>query len=383
MKENVIILTGSFGEGHKQVAQSIVKTIEQYQPLMNVQEIDFISWSHPLLSKCIANGFVFGVKTFPKLYGHLYQESNHEMDNVNWIKKLVHLESKKMALLIEETKPSAIVCALPYLSNIIASINVNKIPVVTVITDYAAHSAWIHPSVDLYLVGSKQVQQQLIDKGVSLEKIKCTGIPVKPDFIKNHSKNQIASKNKLKLNLPTLLIMGGGYGMIQGNAIVQMIREFTQVKLQIVIICGYNEKMKQQIKKGLKDSKHSILILGYVENVYEYMNLADLIVTKSGGVTVSEALVSSLPMLLISPIPGQEQKNAAYLVNQGAAVLATDTFEAKEQLKFLLLNPVYLKIMKNSAKAIAAPEAAVHIIHEVHSLIKNRSESITQRSEAI
>jgi processive 1,2-diacylglycerol beta-glucosyltransferase len=255
--------------------------------------------------------------------------------------------------LLQEVQPSVVVSTFPFAAGVMSKLKgcgLTHIPTVTIITDYTDHSYWIHPDTDQYIVGSSLVRQALNRHGIADSKIADTGIPIKSQFYGYHSRQALSEKYGLDFDLPTIMVMGGGNGMIRDG--LSTFRELDALPqpVQLIIVCGHNEKLRLQLKEELKDSKHRIHLTGYIDYVHELMAISDFILTKPGGITISEAMAMNLPMLLYSPLPGQEQDNAQFLVQAGVAIQAENHADLRKKLSQLLNTPRFLISMKENVK---------------------------------
>ncbi|MDP4085518.1 MAG: glycosyltransferase [Bacillota bacterium] len=373
-KGKILILSGRFGEGHLQAANAIKEAAGIEAPNVETIVLDFFEWAYPSLFPISHYVYMKGIKTFPQVYGFIYQKTYR--DNV-FSKKLNSLFSigiGKMLSLLQSEKPSVVVSTYPFTSSIISKLKeygLTNIPLVTVITDHTHHSYWLHPNTDQFIVGSNEIKEKLIKLGIPSHIISCTGIPIRKRFLENRNHGDLFKKYDLHPKLPTVLIMGGGEGLIGKGILNSKELEEYPKKLQLLILCGHNEKLRQQLKSELLFSKHSITILGYTDHVDELMALSDIIVTKPGGVTTSEALAMELPMLLFKPLPGQEKDNAQYLVNAGVAVQAKDSSELFYELSKMLENPMILARMKENAGMIQTKQAAFNALGVIHQSMLN------------
>jgi len=254
-----------------------------------------------------------------------------------------------------------VVSTFPFAAGILSKLKeygLTNVPLVTVITDHSTHSYWIHPFTDHYIVGSNGVRQELIQQGISGEQITCTGIPIRTKFLQPLKREALIQKHGLHPDLPTILIMGGGEGLIGEELLNTDTLDALPFKAQFMILCGHNEKLRNQLEDRLYSSKHHILLFGYIEHVQELMAISDLIVTKPGGVTTSEAIAMELPMILYKPLPGQEQENALFLTKSGVAVKVNDTSELMTSISNVLDNSAVVLRMRKNAKSLNRKEAA-------------------------
>ncbi|KHD86489.1 1,2-diacylglycerol 3-glucosyltransferase [Bacillus ginsengihumi] len=360
-KDNVLILTGSFGEGHVQAAHAIKQAINIRSPKTEATIVDFMEWVHPNLYPLSHYVYMKSLKTCPHIYGYMYEKTYDQSVFSKTINTLLSGGMKKALQMLKMVQPSVIVSTYPFASSVISKLKeygLITIPLVTVITDYSYHSSWLHPYTDHYLVGSYNMRQKLIRLGISGSKISCTGIPIKPSFLKQRKKEDILKKYHFRPDLPTVLIMGGGDGMM-GNGILETEKlNDIPFPVQFIIICGHNEKLRVRLNKQLISSKHIFHIKGYIDYVHDVMAVSDVMITKPGGVTTAEALAMELPMILYKPLPGQEEDNARFLIHSGVAVQAEDGREVIEQITCLLSNQRELEAMKVQTRQIQNKESA-------------------------
>jgi processive 1,2-diacylglycerol beta-glucosyltransferase len=255
------------------------------------------------------------------------------------------------------------------------------VPTATVITDHTDHSYWIHPQTDRYIVGSERVKKALIAQGVASSAIAVTGIPVRSEFAREWNRQTLMDKHGLRADLPIVLVMGGGDGFIDKN-LLRLIRDDRfAADMQFVVVCGRNRKLYETLERELADVGNRVKLHGFVPFVSELMAAADLLITKPGGLTTAEALAVGLPMLLYRPLPGQEEDNAAYLTEVGAAVLAASESELVYRLKWLLNHPEQLAEMRRRAQRLETKTAAFRALDAI-TQIQNPVFAVTFKSDS-
>jgi len=360
-KEKVLILTGNYGDGHIQVAQALNDAIQMRYPSLEPVIFDFMEWVHPYSNQFSRFIYLQGVKKFPSIYGYIYQKTRKVNKLSNVMKTILSTGVGRMLRLIEEVQPTVVVSTFPLAAAVMSklkSLGLTNIPSVTTITDHTDHSCWVYPFTDQYIVGSSIVRDSLITLGVEENQIAQTGIPIRQPFSQSYQREEIFEQFGLDPHIPTLLVMGGGCGMIgDGNSTIQEI-DASPNPIQLIIVCGHNEKLRMQLQEKLKGSKHRILLTGYIDYVHELMAISDLMITKPGGVTTFEAIAMELPMLLYKPIPGQEQDNAKFLVRSGVAVQAETDQDLVHHLSGLLNNGELLQQMREKSKQFHPKESA-------------------------
>nr|WP_248733348.1 glycosyltransferase [Neobacillus rhizosphaerae] len=352
-KDKILILSASFGDGHKQVANALSEAVQFTLPNVEPIILDIMEWLHPNLFPVSHYFYSRVIKRFPRVYSYLYNRTRERNPFSVKLNSFFTLGMGSMLDIIEEIQPSVVVSTYPFAAGIMSKLKENglvNIPAVTIITDYTDHSYWIHPFTDQYIVGSKQVKDRLISHGVESHKIKHTGIPVRKKFVTTQSRECLAKKYNLNSNHFTLLIMGGGEGLIGKGISTFRALEKLSSPIQIIIVCGRNKNLKNQLGEKLSRSKHHILLLGYSENVNELMALSDLMISKPGGVTTSEAMAMELPLLVYHPLPGQEEDNANFLVESGLAMQAENDHDLIGKIESLIMDSKPLYRMKQRSR---------------------------------
>ncbi|MBU8918419.1 glycosyltransferase [Bacillus sp. FJAT-29953] len=361
-KEKILILTGNYGDGHIQVANALNEAIQIRFPDLEPVVFDFMEWVHPYSNQVSRFIYLQGVKKFPQVYGYIYQKTRRVNTFSKMMKTILSTGLGRMKKLLEEVEPTVVVSTFPLAAAVMSklkSFGLTDIPTVTTITDHTDHSCWIYPYTDQYIVGSKLVRDALISLGVEKKRIAHTGIPIRQQFSQTFKREEICEKYGLDPQMPTVLVMGGGCGMIgDGSSTIQEFDALPQ-PIQLIVVCGHNEKLRLQLKEKLKNSKHRIHLTGYIDYVHELMAISDLMITKPGGVTTFEAIAMELPMLLYKPIPGQEQDNAKFLVRSGVAVQAKTDRDLTNQLSKLLSTPKLLHQMRESSKQFHPKESSI------------------------
>ncbi|WP_035101099.1 MGDG synthase family glycosyltransferase [Aneurinibacillus terranovensis] len=354
--KRILILTENFGDGHSKVAQAISEAVGMRFPDGEPVVFEFLKEINPVAYKMIRFWFFLIVKKFPLLYGWLYNATGKVSDSSFFDLMIIKfIGVYKIQKMLTDIQPSVVVSTCPLAANIMSKLKEMgriKIPIITVITDHTDHHYWISPYTDRYLVGSDYVRQSLLHIGIPDSKISVTGIPIRSEFNTVYNKHLLVRKYNLDPSLPVVLVMGGGDGII-GRELSQLI-EFNSLtkKINLIIVCGHNETLRKKLVRESKYSKHHVLITGYVNCISEFMAISDLMITKPGGVTTSEAISSQLPMLLYKPIPGQEVDNANFLVRSGVAIQAYDGKDLIGLLQEILVKPAVLFYMKRNAKEL-------------------------------
>lgn len=365
-RERILILSGSLGEGHMQAARAIVEASSLYKPNVTVKVVDLMAWIHPRMHVIERYCFMQWVKHFPALYGYLYQKTRADNPLTYLLKQFRTSSLQRLCKLIQDVNPSVLVSTFPPASAAISMLKekgLTELRSVTVITDHSDHSYWIHPYTDLYLVGSEEVHSALIRKGVSDKKIAITGIPVRPFHTQVSNKQRLREKFGIDPSSFVVLVMGGGWGMIDNTFIEQLQSKELLPHVQFIIICGRNVKMMHRMHEALH-GKDNVQLKGFVEGIHEWMAVSDLLITKPGGLTTSEALAQQLPMLLFEPQLGQERDNAKYLIRKGVA-MPCEVEMLQSELNEMVQHPELLQQMREKAGECRQQDSASRAVTQI------------------
>ncbi|WP_404332551.1 glycosyltransferase [Mesobacillus maritimus] len=321
--------------GHHHAANALMEGIHHHCPEIKCEKVDILSYSYGKTESLVSNIYLHWIQTLPSLYNAIYKMSvckNREKPKQYRLYEVLFLSFMKR--LVNEKTPDLIVCthALPaYMLNYLKREIGLSIPVINVYTDYFIHRFWGIEEIDFHFVASQQMKQFLIKKGVEEERIFITGIPV-------HSKIRKSCVQPLqnKKNVPTVLIAGGNLGV---GAIEELIQKVARLKppyqLRFIVLCGKNQRLYEKLKSM---GETNISPYSYI-NCMEKMNLlydrVDAIITKPGGVTISECLFKRKPIFIYNALPGQEKVNLEELLDSGL-VYQLDQERIQEQIVTVL-----------------------------------------------
>ncbi|MEK8131194.1 glycosyltransferase [Paenibacillus filicis] len=356
-KLRALILTGDLGDGHRQAARALAEVCGTSEaPSVQAEVVDYMQEVYALLHPVMKYGFLKGVEKLPFLYGYVYRKSRYRVHKSLLSRTFLRLGRSKLQELVEARKPDLIICTFPLAAAAVSSLKSEGrclVPLVTVITDYADHSLWIQPHTDLFLVGSDGVARALEGRGIAAAAICVTGIPVRTSFFESGDRATCRKRLGLDPARQVVLVMGGGWGLMteETRALIRSPR--VRESMQLIFLCGSNESAKRLLEKELAEypGPH-VRILGFVDDIHLWMGAADLLLTKPGGLTTSEAIASRLPMLLYKPIPGQEEENARMLGQAGVAILASKKQSLLDQLLALTADEPGLAAMRLQAEAL-------------------------------
>ena len=359
--KKVIIFYASYGGGHLNAAKSIQECIINNYKDIDVELIDCMKYVNITIEKITTAAYREMAKKAPWAWGRIYNDSQKG--------PLAHISSRsnkimaiKLLKLLREKTPDLIITTHPFGSQMCSYLKrKGKITakIATIMTDFSPHDQWLVGSdfTDYFFVAHDKMKDYLISKNIPEEKIFATGIPISSRFLKQYNKEEILKEFDLQKDKKTILFFGGGefgLGKTQTVEIFEsLIRDFND--LQIIAISGKNPKMKESFNNIVQkyNKENSVKILEYTNQVPELMSISDLVVSKPGGLTTSESLVSNLPMIIINPIPGQEEENAEFLESHGVGIWIRKHVSHDEIFKEIFSTPEKLQQMKENTSKLA------------------------------
>lgn len=362
-KKRVLLLYISVNSGHQKAALAIEKALNLLDPEVEILNVNSFNYTNPLVEKVINRTYLSVIKNRPEVWEYLY-DNPKVFRSLGKLRDLIHrFNSGKLKTLLDEFKPDVIACTQAFPCGMIADYKASfglDLPLIGVLTDCYPHSYWFFDSVDYYIVNSETATSKLVEHGIPREKIKIYGIPIDSKFADNVDSDAVRKKLGLDVKKPTVLIMGGGQGL---GPIAELVNELSRISrpLQMIVIAGSNKRLFDWLERRRHSLKIKTVVYGFTNEIDELMSVSTLMVTKPGGLTISEALSKQLPIIILNPIPGQEAKNAEYLLNEGAAVKADNAADAALLTDMLLGHRSKLEQMRGNAQRIAKPSSSVDI----------------------
>ncbi len=364
----VLNATVTAGGGHVAAAAALDEAWKAFRPEDTVQTVDLVKFFSPLHRKLVSDGYVSLVNHAPELWGMMFAKT----DSPELARRINRIKAKfpsKSRLLfgrhLKAFRPDVVLCTHYLPLETLAWLRRKKdgpTPfAVSIVTDFEAHALWMEPCVDLYCVAAEETRARLIARGAPADRIVATGIPISASFSARPDAKAVRKQLGLRDDLPLLLVLSGGFGMGPVGDIVSHLND-VQRSFQVVVVTGRNEELRRDL--AARDWTHPTRVLGYARNMHELMAVADLIVSKPGGLTTSEALAIGKPLFILNPIPGQEAANSDFLLEHGAAAKANRVEDLSYRLD-QLLGSRKLAEMAKAAKALGRPAAARDICAEV------------------
>jgi processive 1,2-diacylglycerol beta-glucosyltransferase len=373
--KRIAILTLGIGSGHVRASSVIARTLEEGGADVDVHVFDAINYAQPWFRWLYVYPYWWMLRYARKLWGRLYERrhrKNHRGTAPRWVfrwgcrKVLRELRDFAPHLLIVTEIAAAEIAALGKREGRLSA------PLLAVQTDFQTEPPWVQPEIDFYCVGSEEARSQLIAWGISPHRILVCGIPIDPVFALPHDKPQILRSLGLAPERPVILVMAGGMGPAPLDEVVLSLQR-CGLSLQVIAVAGHDQEMGARLKSLRGKVALDLRTLGWIENVPELMAAADLLVTKPGGLSTSEALAAGLPMVLTHPIPGPEERHARHLVRHGVALNARSSEEIPQLVLPLLHNAEMRAEMARRAKELARPDAAYAVAQVGRALLEKAS----------
>lgn len=386
----ILILSATTGGGHMSAAYALKNYITSVDGASEVNIIDTIQVISPTLNKAVTGGYVYLATKTPKMYGGIYKIADKDTSLNKAVTLASSQISKKLLPIIERFNPDTIITTHAFATEMVSILKSDgdiDIPIISIITDFAPHKTYLNDVVDAYIVSSCEMVEDMVERGIQREKIYPFGIPVKQEFYEDIPRREILEEEGLDPDLRTVLIMAGSFGVTDVLKIYHNIVS-SEADFQIILITGRNEKLYETFDRYLsktifqnalieeynnehllktvrkprkpKPSKPTKLLY-YTEEIPKYMHISDIIVTKPGGLTVSEAIAAGLPIAAYKPIPGQEEQNADFLVSKNMAVRLIKGKECTNMITYLLGDNTFLADMRESIKSYSKGNSSENI----------------------
>ena len=365
------ILSCNYGGGHKRVAETVAAEWSA-RTGGRAEIVDYFArFVHPVFDALTKFSYIQSVRRAPGLYGLFYRLTGEIRPDSATQKFINRMGMDRLERYLAEESPDAVCCVHCTPAGTMSDLRLagrSTVPCLTVITDYVTHSQWIHPAVDRYCVPNDTVRDGLAARGIPAERIVVSGLPVERKFLKELDRGALRRQYGLRPDVPVVLVMAGAYAMLGG--VLDVTRALAQFArpIQVLVVCGYDRRLEDQVRARAAGSPHPFHVVGYVDTVEELMTMSDVLVTKAGGVTVSEALVKRLPMLIYRPIPGQEEGNTRFLLAHGVALAPRTPAQLVAHLDQLLGDPARLAAMAEAAGSLGRPDAAEVVTAELAGL---------------
>lgn len=369
-----MFLSASVGEGHTAAAQAVSSALLERRPYAKCEVVDSYRYASNVFHRVASNGYIGIVKMLPQLYKYVYDQAERATKVSAFKTWLHHYTAVNLRQFVAELQPDVVVCTHAFPCGVMSEYKrefADAPPVVGVVTDFVVHPFWIHRNIDKYAVATAAMRQTLVSRGVLPQRVMVTGIPIDCRFARTTTKRRARQLIGVPADTTTILLMGGGLGIGPLEKALVAIARLDHA-VQTVVVVGKNKALERRLHDVAKQLHHRITIVGFIQNVYDYMRAADVLVSKPGGMTSSEALVAELPFIMLRPLPGQEERNTRYLEDRGVGIRVERSSELTGALAKLLASPALLERMRRNARWLAHPEAAATVAGVIENLYDRR-----------
>jgi processive 1,2-diacylglycerol beta-glucosyltransferase len=378
------------GAGHLAAAAALEEAWRTARPRDLVENLDLLAFASVFQKKLFSDAYVKVASKVPELWGLVFDKTDDPkvVRGLTRLRRLLPSRSRhRLSRLVRQTRPDVVLCTHPLPLETLGNLKEESVSpaldvpstrsrasrfshakpfVVSVVTDFEAHAFWMEPRVDLYCVAADETKARLVARGARANDVVSTGIPISAKFSIRASARTVRKEWGLRNDLPVVLVLSGGFGMGPvGKILVEL--DKAQTRFQVLVVCGRNERLRREL--SARDSGRPTQVVGFTTEMHKLMEVSDLIVSKSGGLTASEALASGTPLLILNPIPGQETANSDFLLEHGAAAKVNRIEDLPYRVEHLLGSKKLIE-MTRSARALGRPDAAKAVCREVLSRLE-------------
>ncbi len=368
--QRILVLSVSAGAGHTRAAEALCAEARANFPGVEARHVDVMTLVPASFRRLYADSYIRIVERHPSVWAYLYHASDRMPRDALFAKArraVERLNTRQLRETIRDFSPDHLICTHFLPAELLAhEIRRGRIaaPVWVQVTDFDLHRLWVQPGMRGYFAASEEIAFRMAARGIAPENVFATGIPIMPAFAQRLDRAECARELGVDPAKTTLLVMTGGAGLAGGAALIERLAALPG-DFQIVALAGRNERLLADYRKLAAANPGRLFPLGFTTAIERVMATADLAVTKPGGLTVSECLALGLPMLLAAPIPGQEERNADYLAEQGVALKAPDMIALEYKAARLLRHPEELRRLRANMRGLGRPGAAADVLNRV------------------
>ena len=372
--KKILLISTSAGTGHVRAAEAIKAALESVDSDIRIPTIDCLRYTPITFRKLYAGSYMSMMRRAPFLWGFLYSQSDRQSPDgsaAKFRRFVQKINTRAMIRYIRDEAPDHILCTHFLPAEVLSKLKARHAfhaSLSTVVTDYDIHTFWVHENTDRYYVANDEVKWILQQKGIPADRIAVTGIPVHPLFTETGNGAGLISRLSLDPDVLTVLVTSGGYGVGPIEDGIKAIMGAAK-PLQVLVVAGRNKRLERRLSRLRPPDGVKLISFGYVDNMHELMDMADIAVTKAGGLTSAECLAKGLPMLIVSAIPGQEERNSDFLLEAGAALRVRSPESLAYKLRFLAQDCDRLQGMKDATRRVGSPNSARIIAEDLLSFI--------------
>jgi processive 1,2-diacylglycerol beta-glucosyltransferase len=358
---SVMVLSAAAATGHLRPADALVSAFQARG--VSARHIEVLRYTNPFFRRIYSDLYVELMTRGPDLLGWLYKTFDRPWQFQKRRLALDRLNTGPLVKLIMERNPDLALCTHFLPAEMLLYLRKKKIfeiPIGVVVTDFDAHAMWILRDVDWYFVACEETKAYLVALGIPPKTIFVTGIPIDPIFGVEKSKRETRLRLGLDPHKTTLLVSAGGYGVGPVESLARAIDE-VQHPIQIVVICGRNKRLEDHLK-SLPPLRHAMKVVGFTTEMDRWMAASDVLVGKAGGLTSSEALARGLVLVIVNPIPGQEERNSDHFLEEGVGIRCNNLPALAYKIDTLLADRGRFMRMQQAVRRMARPHAAPEVV---------------------
>ena len=359
MKKRVLIISTSAGTGHVAAGTALQKAFQADPRVEEVRHEDALDFTNKLFRDFYSKLYETLIHTAPAFLGWFYKNSDEPWKNDAVRLRLDRLNTGPLITFIHDFEPDIIVCTHFMPAGIISHLIRNRkldTHLSIVVTDFAFHAMWLSRAFHRYFVALDETKAHLEALGLPEKRITVSGIPIDPSFGENIDRAAVRRRYKLDPERTTLLVSAGALGVGPAEDVVTRLKQLEH-EAQAIVICGKSDQLRKKIERMTRRDPN-YRIIGFTDRMAELMKISDVFIGKPGGLTTSEALACGLPMVIVSPIPGQEERNSDFLLETGAAIKCNDLVLLTYKVDGLLDDNRRFRSMRSAAKSLGRPHAA-------------------------
>ncbi len=373
----ILILSTSSGNGHVRAAEAIEHALRRLSPAAHVRHVDVLTLAWRFFRHCYGQMYLDFIDSHPLVLKYFYNcmDEPRPLGAVNgWDRLRLALERMSLGSLLRLIRDEQwdLIINTHFLSGEIVGSERRRghitTPQVTVTTDFETHRLWRTEPCDHYFTATAEGARYLQRMGVPPERTSVTGIPVDPVFAECPDRAICRARHGLPGDRPVVLQLAGGYGVGRVEALYSALLEI-EMPLDVVVVTGHNEAARQRLDSLSPPGRHRIQILGFTRRMHELMAAADLVVSKPGGLTAAETLAVGVPLVIVDPVPGQEERNSDYLLENGSALKANHLLTLAPKVTELLRDPARLSRLRANCRRLGRPRAAFAVAEQSLALL--------------
>ena len=357
---NILLFYASYGSGHLSATTAIEQYIRENYPDAKTLKIDCVEYINKSINKISTSAYKSIILKTPVLWGQVYKLLKNDtiLDITQFSNRFM---AKKIFTLFEDFEPDLVISCHPLGGQITSFLKSHKktnCKLATVMTDFASHKQWLigKDYTDYFFVSNIEMKTSLISEGIYPNKIYVSGIPISPNFYKNYNKENIYKSLNIEKNKKNIIFFGGGSLGLSSSSNIQAILisllQATDESHQIIIISGKNQKLYNDFQKTINNTYHKsqIKLIDFTTELPELLPITSFVITKPGGLTITECISTNVPIILINPIPGQEKENAQYIADNKMGIWVKESKPTSEYFQEIFNDTKLIEEIKENQK---------------------------------